>query len=63
MADVVKEKLAVLRGKLDQIPALQQAEVSSVETPVIVTRPVLGGEAIALPLGDIRSRSRSESRR
>jgi hypothetical protein len=28
MADVVKEKLALLRGKLDQIPALQQAEVS-----------------------------------
>jgi hypothetical protein len=28
MAEVVKEKLALLRTKLDQIPALQQAEVS-----------------------------------
>ncbi len=28
MADVVKEKLALLRAKLDQIPALEQAEVS-----------------------------------
>lgn len=32
MADVAKEKLALLRSKLDQIPALHQAEVSRAQS-------------------------------
>ena len=40
MADVVKEKLALLRTKLDQIPALEQAEVSFSHRKYLVIVPL-----------------------